>query len=51
MSTRAIVVAALKLALTGATGFVGAHVLDLALEQGHTVQALTRRRQTTARRA
>ena len=38
-------VAALKLALTGATGFVGAHVLDLALGQGHAVRALTRRQQ------
>ena len=38
-------VAALKLALSGATGFVGAHLLDLALGEGHTVRALTRRRQ------
>ena len=35
----------MKLALTGATGFVGSHVLDLALEQGHGVRALTRREQ------
>jgi nucleoside-diphosphate-sugar epimerase len=35
----------LKLAVTGATGFVGAHLLDLALGSGHTVQALTRRPQ------
>jgi len=39
------VVAALKLALTGATGFVGARLLDLALDQGHDVRALTRRPQ------
>jgi nucleoside-diphosphate-sugar epimerase len=39
------VVAALTLALTGATGFVGQHVLDLALDRGHRVRALTRRPQ------
>ena len=33
----------MKLALTGATGFVGAHLLDLALGEGHDVHALTRR--------
>ncbi len=38
-------VAALKLALTGATGFVGTHLLDLALGEGRTVRALTRRPQ------
>lgn len=38
-------VAALKLALTGATGFVGAHLLDAALGEGHAVHALTRRPQ------
>ena len=38
-------VAALTLALTGVTGFVGAHVLDLALSEGHAVRALTRRHQ------
>ncbi len=38
-------VAALTLALTGATGFVGQHVLDLALDRGHRVRALTRRPQ------
>lgn len=31
------------LAITGATGFVGQAVLDLALAQGHSVRALTRR--------
>ena len=35
----------MKLALTGATGFVGSHVLDLALDEGHGVRALTRREQ------
>jgi nucleoside-diphosphate-sugar epimerase len=39
------VVAALKLALTGATGFVGSHLLDRALGEGHEVRALTRRAQ------
>ncbi|MGI4732702.1 MAG: SDR family oxidoreductase [Janthinobacterium lividum] len=33
------------LALTGATGFVGSHLLDRALAQGHRVRALTRRPQ------
>lgn len=35
----------MHLALTGGTGFVGSHVLDLALAQGHRVRALTRRPQ------
>jgi len=34
-----------KVALTGATGFVGGHLLELALGEGHTVRALTRRPQ------
>jgi nucleoside-diphosphate-sugar epimerase len=38
-------VAGLTIALTGATGFVGSHVLDLALGRGHRVRALTRRPQ------
>ena len=38
-------VAALKLAITGATGFVGGRLLDLALATGHQVRALTRRPQ------
>lgn len=38
-------VAALKLAVTGATGFVGGRLLDLALAAGHEVRALTRRPQ------
>ncbi len=33
------------LALTGATGFVGSHLLDRALAEGHEVRALTRRPQ------
>ena len=38
-------VAPLKLAITGGTGFVGAHLLNAALAQGHKVRALTRRPQ------
>lgn len=38
-------VAALKLAITGGTGFVGARLLDAALAEGHNVRALTRRPQ------
>src|SRR5436190_23874914 len=38
-------VADLKLAVTGATGFVGGHLLERALEAGHQVRALTRRPQ------
>ena len=33
------------LAVTGATGFVGAHFVNLAVREGFTVQALTRRSQ------
>ena len=35
----------MKLAVTGGTGFVGAHLLDIALAAGHEVKALTRRDQ------
>ena len=35
----------MKLALTGATGFVGRHLLARAIEAGHEVRALTRRPQ------
>jgi nucleoside-diphosphate-sugar epimerase len=35
----------MKLALTGGTGFVGAHVIDAALAADHQVTALTRRAQ------
>lgn len=35
----------MKIALTGATGFVGSTLLDLALAEGHEVRALTRRDQ------
>jgi nucleoside-diphosphate-sugar epimerase len=34
-----------KLAITGGTGFVGSHLLDLALDAGYQVKALTRRDQ------
>jgi len=36
----------MKLAITGATGFVGGRLLELALAEGHQVRALTRRPQT-----
>lgn len=35
----------MRLALTGATGFVGSHLVDVALGAGHEVTALTRREQ------
>jgi nucleoside-diphosphate-sugar epimerase len=35
----------MRLAMTGATGFVGGRLLALAVEQGHEVTALTRRSQ------
>ena len=35
----------MKLAITGGTGFVGSHLLDVALTEGHQVAALTRRDQ------
>ncbi len=35
----------MKLALTGGTGFVGAHLVDAAVAAGHEVLALTRREQ------
>ncbi|HET9356150.1 MAG TPA: NAD-dependent epimerase/dehydratase family protein [Sphingomicrobium sp.] len=35
----------MKLAITGATGFVGSHLLDRALAAGHGVRALARRAQ------
>ena len=35
--------AKVKIALTGATGFVGSHLLDVALAAGHEVVTLTRR--------
>jgi nucleoside-diphosphate-sugar epimerase len=35
----------MRLAVTGATGFVGSHLLDAALAAGHQVKALTRREQ------
>lgn len=36
-------VAAVKLAVTGGTGFIGRRLLKLAIEQGHSVRALTRK--------
>lgn len=38
-------VASLKLAITGGTGFVGGRLIELALAAGHQVRALTRRPQ------
>ena len=35
----------MKLAVTGATGFVGSHLVDAALVAGHRIAALTRREQ------
>ena len=40
----------MKLALTGGTGFVGAHLLDAAVAAGHHVLALTRREQPSRER-
>jgi nucleoside-diphosphate-sugar epimerase len=35
----------MKLAVTGGTGFVGSHLIDVATAAGHRVNALTRRKQ------
>jgi nucleoside-diphosphate-sugar epimerase len=35
----------MKLAITGGTGFVGTHLIEVALAAGHEVKALTRREQ------
>jgi nucleoside-diphosphate-sugar epimerase len=35
----------MRLAITGGTGFVGSHLIDVALAAGHEVKALTRREQ------
>jgi len=35
----------MKLAITGGTGFVGSHLIDVVLAAGHEVKALTRREQ------
>jgi len=40
----------MKLAITGGTGFVGSHLIDLALAAGHDVKALTRRDQPSRER-
>ena len=37
----------MKLAITGGTGFVGSHLIDVALAAGHSIKALTRREQTS----
>ena len=39
----------MKLALTGATGFVGGRLLDVAISEGHEVRALARRPQPPRR--
>jgi nucleoside-diphosphate-sugar epimerase len=36
----------MRLAITGGTGFVGSHLIDVALAAGHRVNALTRRDQS-----
>ncbi|MES2120478.1 MAG: NAD(P)-dependent oxidoreductase [Pseudomonadota bacterium] len=36
----------MRLAITGGTGFVGGHLLDMAITAGHEVKALTRKAQT-----
>lgn len=38
----------MKLAITGGTGFVGGHLIRMAREQGHEINALTRRAQPEA---
>ncbi|HEX4800261.1 MAG: NAD-dependent epimerase/dehydratase family protein [Myxococcales bacterium] len=35
----------MRLAITGGTGFIGSHLIDVALGAGHQVKALTRREQ------
>ena len=35
----------MKIGVTGGTGFVGSHLIDIALDSGHTIKALTRRDQ------
>jgi len=35
----------MRLAITGGTGFVGSHLIDVALGAGHSIKALTRREQ------
>ena len=35
----------MKLAITGGTGFIGSHFIEIALADGHSVRALTRRPQ------
>jgi nucleoside-diphosphate-sugar epimerase len=35
----------MRLAVTGGTGFVGSHLIDVALAAGHRIKALTRREQ------
>jgi nucleoside-diphosphate-sugar epimerase len=40
----------MRLAVTGGTGFVGSHLLDVALAAGHSIAALTRREQPERQR-
>src|SRR3954451_4537443 len=35
----------MRLAITGGTGFVGSHLIDVAVAAGHSIKALTRREQ------
>ena len=47
---RETLVASMKLAITGGTGFVGSHLIDAAVTTGHEVVALARREQAPRER-